>query len=82
MRMRTWGCERTLTFGFGFPLGRGGLAFCADLREAGQVGSSFVGLALDMQLTPCKYQVQQRWGEMAMGERCGMRTNEFAFTFQ
>jgi hypothetical protein len=39
-----------LTFSFGFPLRSGGFALCTDLREAGQIGFSFVGLALDMQL--------------------------------
>ena len=42
--------EGTLTFGFSFPLCRRGFAICADLCEAGQVGFSLIGLALDMQL--------------------------------
>lgn len=44
---------RHLTFSFGFPLLRGGLAFGTDLRQAGQVGFSLVGLALNMQLRRC-----------------------------
>jgi hypothetical protein len=48
--------EGDLTFSFGFPLRCRGFALCTDLCEAGKVGFSFVGLALDVQLaTPYKY---------------------------
>jgi hypothetical protein len=42
--------EGDLTFSFGFPLRCRGFALCTDLCEAGKVGFSFVGLALDVQL--------------------------------
>lgn len=42
--------NETLTFSFGFPSRRRGLALCTDLCEAGQVGLSLVSLALSMQL--------------------------------
>jgi hypothetical protein len=55
----------TLTFGFGFPLRSRGLALRTDLCEAGQVGLSFVGLALGMQLV--------KWASAVRGARAGAR---------
>jgi hypothetical protein len=62
MRMGLTNVERgTLTFGFGFPLRSRGLALRTDLCEAGQVGLSFIGLALGMQLV--------KWASARAGAR-------------